>query len=100
VFDSELAFLDAIFESDSKNYHAWSHKVWLVERYELWADPCHLEFAEEMLDQDVQNNSVWSFRYFIKMRSLDQAKRIGSPTAFDATFVEEEGRYVFEKRLP
>ena len=33
IFLSELNYLDAIFDSDSKNYHAWSHKIWLLERY-------------------------------------------------------------------
>ena len=33
VFDVEFEFLKEIFVSDSKNYHAWSHVIWLVERY-------------------------------------------------------------------
>jgi len=53
VFDMEFEFLDEIFDSDSKNYHAWSHKIWLVERYNLWAEPRQMEFVETMLDQDV-----------------------------------------------
>ena len=36
LLEKELDFLDEIFESDSKNYHAWSHKIWLVERFEIW----------------------------------------------------------------
>ena len=90
AFDAEFWFLDAIFESDSKNYHAWSHKIWLIERYEMWADPKHMVFAEEMLDKDVRNNSVWSFRYFLVMRS----------TPFSKELVERECQYVLEKRLP
>ena len=69
AIDFEISLLYEIFDSDAKNYHAWSHKIWMVERYELWSDPRHLEFVDKMLDDDVQNNSVWSFRYFIVMRS-------------------------------
>ena len=90
AFDAELWFLDTIFESDSKNYHAWSHKIWLIERYEMWSDSRHMAFAEEMLDKDVRNNSVWSFRYFLIMRS----------TPFSKELVERECKYVLEKRLP
>lgn len=79
-----------MFDSDAKNYHAWSHKIWLIERFELWSEPCHLAFAEEMLDADVRNNSVWSFRYFLVNRS----------EAFSKELVERECRYVIEKRLP
>ena len=46
LFDNELEFLEWIFESDAKNYHAWSHKIWLVERFELWGEPRHIEFVE------------------------------------------------------
>ena len=31
--DKEMDFLDSIFASDAKNYHAWSYRLWLVERY-------------------------------------------------------------------
>lgn len=90
VLAAEQEFLQTIFNSDSKNYHAWSHKIWMIERYELWSDPAHLEFIECMLDKDVENNSVWSFRYFIKMRTLDQQKRNGKGSGFSSALVEKE----------
>ena len=30
---AEMGFLDEIFESDWKNYHAWSYRIWLIERF-------------------------------------------------------------------
>lgn len=74
VFDDEIAFLEMMFGSDAKNYHCWSHKIWFVERYGLWAEPRHLEFAENLMNNDVRNNSVWSFRYFVIMRAADKVK--------------------------
>jgi len=65
-FDAELEFLAKIFASDSKNYHAWSYRVWLVERFSLWEG--ELEYVEKLLDQEVTNNSAWSYRYFILNR--------------------------------
>lgn len=88
-FKAEFWFLDQVFDSDSKNYHAWSHKIWLIERYELWNEPDHMTFAEEMLNRDVRNNSVWSFRYFLVMRG----------TPYSQQLVERECRYVLERRL-
>ena len=41
LFSNEYLFLDEIFKIDSKNYHAWSHKYWLVERYSLAGDLEH-----------------------------------------------------------
>ena len=29
----EKSFLQEIFKSDAKNYHAWSYRIWLVERF-------------------------------------------------------------------
>ena len=69
VFDNEYDFLRAIFEEDNKNYHAWSHLVWMVERYQLWHDSRNQTFISDHLDSDVQNNSVWSFKYFIFVKT-------------------------------
>ena len=62
-FEDEINFLAKIFKSDSKNYHAWSYRICLVERFSLWEG--ELEYAEELLDLEVTNNSAWSYRYFI-----------------------------------
>lgn len=43
-----------------------------------------------MLDEDVTNNSVWSYRYFIIMKT---AKK------FDTDLVKNEIDYVLKKRL-
>ena len=61
--DDEMMFLRAIFDSDHKNYHAWSYRIWLIERFQLWTN--ELDFVDEMLAIDSENNSVWSYRYFI-----------------------------------
>jgi protein farnesyltransferase/geranylgeranyltransferase type-1 subunit alpha len=64
---SEMEFLDLIFESDQKNYHAWSYRIWLVERFQLWAT--EKDFIEKLMNIDSSNNSLWSYRYFILHKS-------------------------------
>ena len=88
-FEIEKEILDEVFESDSKNYHAWSYRVWFIERFNLFKG--ELEYAESLLDDDVCNNSAWSYRYFIVMKTAKQ---------FDADVVREEIKYVTQKRLP
>lgn len=35
-----------------------------------------MEFVNQLLDNDVQNNSVWSFRYFLVMRANEFSKEL------------------------
>lgn len=53
-----------MFEQDSKNYHVWSYRQWLVRRFELW-DQGELEETARLIREDVRNNSAWNHRFFI-----------------------------------
>ena len=44
---AEMEYLRKIFESDAKNFHAWSYRIWLVERFQLWEG--ELEFSDDLL---------------------------------------------------
>jgi protein farnesyltransferase/geranylgeranyltransferase type-1 subunit alpha len=90
-FENEMSFLAKIFQSDSKNYHAWSYRIWLVERFSLWEG--ELDYAEELLDQEVTNNSAWSYRYFILNKQPNN-------TAGTQEFIKSELAYIIGKRLP
>lgn len=51
---------------DTKNYHTWAYRQWLLAEFnspELWAG--ELEFVEEMLRDDLRNNSAWHHRFFV-----------------------------------
>jgi len=98
IFVCEFKYLQHIFSKDAKNYHAWSHQIWLVERYWFWAEPALMPMVEELLDQDVRNNSAWSFRYFLVMRTADLEARKGGE-GFGVKLVENEIKYVMMKRL-
>lgn len=71
-YKQEISLVKLVLQDDPKNFHAWSHLKWVVSRAVKHKVPLDLnwpdslvKFVEALLDQDVFNNSVWSFRYFI-----------------------------------
>lgn len=60
----ETDFVEQMFELDAKNYHVWSYRQWLVQRFDLW-EHGELEFTEMMLQKDIRNNSAWNHRWFV-----------------------------------
>eukprot|EP00760_Papus_ankaliazontas_P032270 PhM_4_TR5722/c0_g1_i1/m.90464/K05955/FNTA; protein farnesyltransferase/geranylgeranyltransferase type-1 subunit alpha len=63
VVRDERILCSDILDDDSKNYHVWSHRKWLVQRYQLWDS--ELEYTEKLLNDDVFNNSAWNYRHFV-----------------------------------
>lgn len=51
-----------MLEIDTKNYHVWSYRQWLVRRFDLWAT--EVPYTTIMIEQDVRNNSAWNHRFF------------------------------------
>ena len=62
----ELDFLNDMFAQDSKNYHVWTYRHWLVRHFKLWDHPRELADVEDLLDADVRNNSAWNHRYMLR----------------------------------
>ena len=62
---SEQAFLAQILAQDTKNYHVWSYRSYLVAKLNLFADPTERRAVEHLIDDDVRNNSAWSHRFFL-----------------------------------
>jgi len=62
----ELDFLMEMFAQDSKNYHVWTYRHWLVRRFGLWDLPRELEDVDVLLKADVYNNSAWNHRYMLR----------------------------------
>jgi protein farnesyltransferase/geranylgeranyltransferase type-1 subunit alpha len=63
---SELEFIAESLEDDTKNYHAWSYRQWVLAHFGLgpwWVD--ELAYTEELIGKDVRNNSAWNQRYFV-----------------------------------
>ncbi|KAH9904740.1 protein prenylyltransferase [Xylariomycetidae sp. FL2044] len=64
---NERAFLIQMLECDTKNYHVWSYRQYLVRKLGMWegADPEELANVEDLIRDDVRNNSAWSHRFFL-----------------------------------
>lgn len=63
----ELPFTTRALAFDSKNYHTWAYRQWVLSHFfadsqETWAG--ELEFTRNLLTADVRNNSAWNHRWF------------------------------------
>ena len=78
----ELAFVAENLERDAKNYHTWAYRQWILAHFagldnvadkqkagpgagqfpHLWDG--ELAYTEQLLNEDVRNNSAWNHRWF------------------------------------
>ncbi|KAK7462933.1 CAAX geranylgeranyltransferase alpha subunit [Stygiomarasmius scandens] len=66
IATSELTLIARTLAEDSKNYHTWSYRQWLLAFFSddsLWER--ELDFVDSMLNLDVRNNSAWHHRFFV-----------------------------------
>lgn len=98
---SEITFLSLMLSLDSKNYHVWSYRQWLVRHFSLWDS--ELPNINTLLTQDVYNNSAWNHRWFVlfcrradpTLHSIKASRAFFDPE--DKDLLEEEIIYVKEK---
>ncbi|THG07340.1 hypothetical protein TEA_025845 [Camellia sinensis var. sinensis] len=67
AMSTELEFTKKIFFIDAKNYHAWSHRQWVLQALGGWED--ELDYCQQLLEDDIFNNSAWNQRYFVVTKS-------------------------------
>jgi len=63
TLEDEFAYLAGVLAEDSKHYHCWAHRQWLVGAYERWRG--EMDFTTGLLQSDVYNNSAWNHRFFV-----------------------------------
>ncbi|KAH9941832.1 protein prenylyltransferase [Epithele typhae] len=67
----ELGFLTTVLDADSKNYHTWSYRQWILAHFNdegtLWQS--ERPYVEQLLEEDVRNNSAWHHRFFVVFSS-------------------------------
>jgi protein farnesyltransferase/geranylgeranyltransferase type-1 subunit alpha len=70
----EIVFIEEHLEEDAKNYHAWTHRQWVItvlaERLDTAAAHRSVFHGEEtfvarLIAEDVANNSAWSHAYYL-----------------------------------
>lgn len=62
-YEEMVSFLFQIYLLDTKNYHAWAFRVWWTERFGFYKN--ELVYISELLEKDLSNNSIWSYRHFL-----------------------------------
>lgn len=63
---TELEFIAKVLHVDTKNYHTWSYRQWLLAHFDdeaLWLG--ELPYVDDLIEKDVRNNSAWHHRFFI-----------------------------------
>ena len=56
---------------------------WVIKKFELWED--ELEYVEQLLAEDLRNNSAWNQRYFV----------VSNTTGFTDEVLEEKSGKLF-----
>ena len=67
----ELQLIGKVLRVDSKNYHTWSYRQWILAHFNdeqrLWAG--ERPYVEALLEDDIRNNSAWHHRFFVVFSS-------------------------------
>lgn len=72
----ELPFTTRALSFDSKNYHTWAYRQWVLCEFFSSGDKAHadvwegeIKYVEELLKEDLRNNSAWNHRFFVVFES-------------------------------
>lgn len=85
----ELEYIDGVLCIDAKNYHAWTHRQWVlksVNNDKLWLD--EKDYVDELIGEDPRNNSAWNQRWF--------TSHCGKKTKLSYESFEEETQYAMK----
>ncbi|KYK57242.1 hypothetical protein DCS_04249 [Drechmeria coniospora] len=97
---SEGDFISTMLVEDTKNYHVWSYRQYLVEKLGLWT-PNELGCTQNMIEDDVRNNSAWAHRFFVVFSDPKVSTKGLPSTAHDPkvpdSIIDREVSYAKEK---
>lgn len=87
-----------MFTLDSKNYHVWSYRQWLVQRFDLWDDRDEWAYVKLMIEEDVRNNSAWNHRWYLCFgQYVEEEQKEDGVKVVDEDVVDREMKYAMEK---
>ncbi|KAF3770903.1 protein prenylyltransferase, partial [Cryphonectria parasitica EP155] len=99
---SEQDFLTQILAEDTKNYHVWSYRQYMVPKLGIFG-ASEIKAAEDLIDDDVRNNSAWSHRFFVVFSDPEHTTPGSLPTDHDlavpADIIDREIQYAQDKIL-
>lgn len=92
-YDKELEYIDFVLSRDSKNYHAWSYRQWLVQTLLNKTDattviPSEIAFVKSLILKDCRNNSAWNHYWFLTHVNNDT-------DSLSLEVAEEQAEYAF-----
>ena len=83
VAKKELEYVQGVLQVDGKNYHAWSHRQWLLQTLAndetVWKK--ELDYTQQLIQQDVRNNSAWNQRWFVTHRGNAKTTAVSAEAA-------------------
>lgn len=69
LMNEEIEYIATVIAEDAKNYHAWSHRQWILKSINSESKwNAEIEFINGLLEDDVRNNSAWNQRWFVTHR--------------------------------
>jgi protein farnesyltransferase/geranylgeranyltransferase type-1 subunit alpha len=111
--DLELEYVNAVLRVDAKNYHAWSHRQWVIsimvesasaestsnfngddseidprKHFVICLWNAELIWVEQVLEEDIRNNSAWNYRWYIA-HSRNKAEPVGKTSNSSGLSVSE-----------
>ncbi len=99
---SETDFLKTMLAEDTKNYHVWSYRQYLVRKLGNWGAD-ELASTEDFITEDVRNNSAWSHRFFLVFSDPSTTTEGSHSTEYDpavpAHIIDREIQYAQDKIL-
>jgi len=97
---SETEFITHMLSADTKNYHVWSYRQYLVRKLGIF-NLQELLSTQNWIEADVRNNSAWSHRFFVvfsdPQNSTEGKHSTESDEKVSAETVDREIRYTKEK---
>lgn len=90
--NNELDYIETVLENDGKNYHAWSHRQWILytrNHEELWNE--EILYIRHLLSMDIRNNSAWNQQWFVSHRASKEPLSL-QQAHVEASFAIEQAR--------
>ena len=67
LLDSDLNWCTKVIGTDSKNYHAWSYRQWVITSFPEASDLAkEKKFIAFAIKFDPYNNSAWNYRFYMR----------------------------------
>ena len=81
---NEMKIVETIHSLDSRNFHAWSFRKFLIEKFNVQVDD--LSYSTKLIESDFSNYSAWYLRTTIPVENLNPSDELD--LVWNAIFTE------------